>query len=860
MIGVKAISAGFDHNVVIQSGILDPIIFTQPTDQYAMAGSNVTFSAMGAGVAGVQYQWQFNGVNITGATNSTLTLTNVVLTNQGNYDVVVTVDGVYITSDMATLTLVAVPQIGLIAPTNTGVTWINGVETLNVLVTNDSDNYPMQYDWYFNGTNLGDNLNFYTFPSVSPTNDGTYTVGITNVTLGTNVTWNIRLALPGMVEAWGTNGSGECNRPGTLTNVAAIAAGEYQSIAVTGSGAVVQWGQYSDGTNLYSVTNTSVATQPPASGVVAVAAGLGQGLALTTSNTVTAWGLNNAPGATIPSGLILTNVTAIACGWQFDLALLGNGTVKAWGNNTYGQTNIPSYVTNVIAISAGATHALALQANGTVVYWGWSQGPTNPPVSLLSTNTVAIASGADHDMALLANGTVVAWGTNNFGQTNVPAGLSNVMAVAAGGYHSVALLNNGTLVEWGDNSSGQATVPGAQQIVNYSLVYNPQGPPTFLTFTYPPIIVKLIAAGGDHTMAAIFSPLVQYPINVTKDLLLIYNATNISYSSNVCAYYMAYRPMVRNANRLGISCATNEGMTWNSYTSTFVAPIVNWLSNNPTLRPQYVILFQDLPSRFTNAGGTGTASIQYDMNAGYNSSFSTTNYLPTWTPFVTSINMNGTGGTNDCIQYINKLASFGSNYSPGQLFISPSAARYANTNWYFDDAQGDNPDYPLGFEASEGVESNGVPTNDVTYTPFTDNTHITKGTNVAGYFTWGKNGNLPAGYATNGTISFFGVSTWYLIATAESFNGQRVPAVSQGNFLSWYASNAFGGANYSNTPVGAVTHVDEPTLPGVENTFTYYGLWAAGTSFGICAWDALHSNANNDFLECAVVGDPFVIE
>jgi hypothetical protein len=72
--------------------------------------------------------------------------------------------------------------------------------------------------------------------------------------------------------------------------------------------------------------------------------------------------------------------------------------------------------------------------------------------------------------------------------------------------------------------------------------------------------------------------------------------------------------------------------------------------------------------------------------------------------------------------------------------------------------------------------------------------------------------------------------------------------------------SAFAGTNYSNTPIGAICHVDEPYPYGIENTFTYYGLWAAGTSFGICAWDALHSSANNDFLECAVVGDPFVIE
>ena len=89
MVGVKAISAGFDHNVIIESGILDPIIFTQPTDQYAMPGSNVTFSALGAGVAGVQYQWQSNGVNLTAATNSTLTLSNVSLNDEANYDVIV---------------------------------------------------------------------------------------------------------------------------------------------------------------------------------------------------------------------------------------------------------------------------------------------------------------------------------------------------------------------------------------------------------------------------------------------------------------------------------------------------------------------------------------------------------------------------------------------------------------------------------------------------------------------------------------------------------------------------------------------------------------------------------------------------
>jgi hypothetical protein len=41
MDGVKAISAGFDHNVVVESGILTPVIFKQPVSQYAVAGNNL---------------------------------------------------------------------------------------------------------------------------------------------------------------------------------------------------------------------------------------------------------------------------------------------------------------------------------------------------------------------------------------------------------------------------------------------------------------------------------------------------------------------------------------------------------------------------------------------------------------------------------------------------------------------------------------------------------------------------------------------------------------------------------------------------------------------------------------------------
>ena len=88
-----------------------------------------------------------------------------------------------------------------------------------------------------------------------------------------------------------------------------------------------------------------------------------------------------------------------------------------------------------------------------------------------------------------------------------------------------------------------------------------------------------------------------------------------------------------------------------------------------------------------------------------------------------------------------------------------------------------------------------------------------------------------------------------MIETVESFNGWR--SWGQGNFIQWFCAVAFGGTNYENTPVAAVSNTDEPygagNVPG-----QYFGLWAAGKNFAICAWN---SRGTDRFQ---AVGDPFV--
>ncbi len=66
-----------------------PTISTQPVSQTVFIFSNVTFTVV-AGGNGLTYQWRKGGVNISGATSPSFTITGIAVADAGNYDVVVT--------------------------------------------------------------------------------------------------------------------------------------------------------------------------------------------------------------------------------------------------------------------------------------------------------------------------------------------------------------------------------------------------------------------------------------------------------------------------------------------------------------------------------------------------------------------------------------------------------------------------------------------------------------------------------------------------------------------------------------------------------------------------------------------------
>jgi glucose/arabinose dehydrogenase len=95
-----------------------PTIVNHPLSQSIMETKPVTFTVSASGV-GLTYQWQFNNVNITGATAATYTIPNVTNANAGAYKVVVTNTAGNVTSNPATLTVLPfsnAPTVSIVSP------------------------------------------------------------------------------------------------------------------------------------------------------------------------------------------------------------------------------------------------------------------------------------------------------------------------------------------------------------------------------------------------------------------------------------------------------------------------------------------------------------------------------------------------------------------------------------------------------------------------------------------------------------------------------------------------------------------------------------------------------------------------
>jgi endonuclease/exonuclease/phosphatase family metal-dependent hydrolase len=176
--------SGMQHMAVIKDfslpvGVVvtnSPAILTQPQSQTNSIGGLVEFTVAASGTAPLAYQWRFNNANLSGANNSSFTITNAQNTNVGNYTVVITNSAGSVTSAVATLTLTSEPVIHS-QPQNLNVA-VGENAAFSVTAVGAA---PLQYQWRFNSGAISSATNStFTRTNAQLADAGNYTVVITN--------------------------------------------------------------------------------------------------------------------------------------------------------------------------------------------------------------------------------------------------------------------------------------------------------------------------------------------------------------------------------------------------------------------------------------------------------------------------------------------------------------------------------------------------------------------------------------------------------------------------------------------------------------------------------------------------------
>ena len=176
-----------------------PTIINNPDDQVVAVSNNATFSVAVIGTEKLLYQWRKGTQVIRGATNATLVIPQVKITDAASFYVVVANYAGSVTSRVAALTVV-IPPVFTLQPKSLTANYGTSVSfTATVKGT-----APFVYRWFKNGVALSDGTrvsgsrsNLLTIANIRTSDTATYTLTVTNIagritSLGATLTVNAR--------------------------------------------------------------------------------------------------------------------------------------------------------------------------------------------------------------------------------------------------------------------------------------------------------------------------------------------------------------------------------------------------------------------------------------------------------------------------------------------------------------------------------------------------------------------------------------------------------------------------------------------------------------------------------------------
>ncbi len=220
-------------------------IITQPVSQTVAAGSNAVFTVYASGMSPFTYQWWHGATNIFWATNSSLTLSNIQLSDVGIYYVMATNLQGSLTSSNAVLTVTNLAPYVVTQPQNR--TILAGSSAPFSVIAGGSP--LLNYRWQLNGTNIPDATNAnLTVLNAQANNAGSYSVVITNL-FGLTTSSNALLTVTNQVPFILVQPLGHTNLLGSSVSFSVTAGG--------GQPLSYQW--LFNAANLLNATNSSLA-------------------------------------------------------------------------------------------------------------------------------------------------------------------------------------------------------------------------------------------------------------------------------------------------------------------------------------------------------------------------------------------------------------------------------------------------------------------------------------------------------------------------------------------------------------------------------------------------------------------------
>ena len=171
-------SAVYSDSITLDSCV-PPEVTSHPGNQEECVGQSAQFCVVATGTAPLNYQWSKNAVDIPGAESDCYDIASVVCADAGAYTCTVTNSCGFVTSDAATLTVNALPQIDTHPQSQAAC--VGDMAEFCVSASADCGTLSLSYQWRKDSTPIpGANAECYTIPSAVAGDAGTYTCIVTN--------------------------------------------------------------------------------------------------------------------------------------------------------------------------------------------------------------------------------------------------------------------------------------------------------------------------------------------------------------------------------------------------------------------------------------------------------------------------------------------------------------------------------------------------------------------------------------------------------------------------------------------------------------------------------------------------------